>query len=141
MARIHARVKGKSGSNKPVNADMSFVTMKPKEIEELVVKLAKDDVTLSVIGMTLRDTYGIPDIKKLTGKSVGKIVADANLTTKIPEDLASLVEKALKLTKHLEFNTRDKHNNRGLHLIESKIGRLSKYYKKTGRIASNWSMK
>jgi len=140
MARIHARVKGKSGSNKPVNADMSFVTMKPKEIEELVVKLAKDDVTLSVIGMTLRDTYGIPDIKKLTGKSVGKIVADAKLTTSVPEDLASLVEKALKLKKHLEFNTRDKHNTRGLHLIESKIGRLSKYYKKTGRIASNWSM-
>ena len=140
MARIHARVKGKSGSNKPVSADMSFVTYKPKEIEELVVKLAKDDVKLSVIGMTLRDTYGIPNVKKLTGKSVGKIVEEAKLSTNLPEDLQSLVDKALKLKKHLEFNTRDKHNNRGLHLIESKIGRLSKYYKKTGRIASNWSM-
>jgi len=141
MARIHARVKGKSGSSKPVNADMSFVTFKPKEVEALVIGFAKDDMKPSLIGMTLRDSYGIPDVKKLTGKSVSKIIEENKLTANLPEDLQALVEKAHKLKKHLEFNTRDKHNNRGLHLIESKIGRLSKYYKKTGRIASNWSMK
>ena len=94
-----------------------------------------------MIGLTLRDSYGIPSVKALVGKSVTDILEEAKLLTVIPEDLQALVTKAIGLRKHLEFNSRDTHNKRGLILIESKIRRLSTYYKKTGKIASNWSMK
>lgn len=140
MARIHARVKGKSGSKRPVVADLSFVTMKKKEVEELVVKLANEDNKPSVIGLILRDTYGIPSVKLVTGRSIGAILEEKKLSAKIPEDLQALVTKAQNLYKHLEKNSRDVHNKRGLQLIESKIRRLSNYYKQTGRIPANWSM-
>jgi small subunit ribosomal protein S15 len=140
MARTHARVKGKSGSTRPVKADLSFVTMKKADVEKTIVKLAKDDVKQSMIGLILRDTYGVPSIKKVTGKSIGAILAEANVVTKIPEDLNALVVKATALKKHLEANTRDVHNKRGLQLIEAKIRRLSKYYKVKDKIPANWSM-
>ena len=44
MARTHARRKGKSGSTRPAQVDLSNMTIKPKEIESIVLKLAKDDV-------------------------------------------------------------------------------------------------
>lgn len=139
MARIHSRTKGRSGSHKPVDADLSIVSLKAKEIEELVVKLAQDDVKPSMVGIILRDRYAVPSVKKVTGKSVTDILAGAKIISDIPEDLQALVNKATALKKHLESNTRDVHNKRGLILVESKIRRLTKYYKNTGRVAQNWS--
>lgn len=139
MARIHARVKGKSGSTRPVVKDLSFVTMTKKDVESLIVKLAKDDVKPSMIGTILRDSHGVADVKALTGKSIGDILSAAKLTAQIPEDLNALVIKAVALKKHLANNKKDLHNKRGLILMESKIRRLSKYYKKTGKVPQNWS--
>lgn len=141
MARTHARVKGKSGSSKPVVADLSFVTLSKKEVEAKIIEMAKNDTPPSIIGLTLRDAYGIPSVKKFTGKSVTEILKEKNMLTAVPEDLNALVIKAKALRKHLENNTRDIHNKRGLILIESKIRRLSTYYKNNGRIAANWSYK
>ncbi|MDA3856001.1 MAG: 30S ribosomal protein S15 [Candidatus Woesearchaeota archaeon] len=141
MARTHARVKGKSGSTRPVIADLSFVTVKKADVEKLVLELAKEDVKPSMIGLVLRDSHGIPSIKKMTGKSVGKILEDNKISvTTIPEDLSALVVRAKGLKKHLEMNTRDTHNKRSLQLIEAKIRRLSKYYKIKGKVPSNWRM-
>lgn len=139
MARIHARVKGKSGSHRPVVKDLSFVTMTKKDVETLIVKLAKEDVKSSMIGTILRDSHGVPDVKALTGKSIGDILKVAKITTVIPEDLNALVIRQIALKKHLGLNKKDLHNKRGLILMESRIRRLSKYYKKTGRIPANWS--
>ena len=142
MARTHARVKGKSGSTRPVKDDLSFVKIKAKEVETIIVKLAKDDdVKPSMIGITLRDKYGVPSVKALTGKSISKILEDNKVLDKVPEDLQSLVNKAQALKKHLGINTRDTHNKRGLALIEAKIRRLSKYYKKVGKLSEEWSYK
>lgn len=141
MARIHARVKGKSGSKRPVTSDLSFVEMKKGEVEKKVAELAKDDVKPSMIGVVLRDSFGVPSVKKITGKSVTKILEEAKVDFALPEDLNNLVVKANKLKKHLQNNTRDVHNRRSLILIESKIRRLTKYYKKTGKVANNWNYK
>lgn len=138
MARTHARVKGRSGSTRPVNADLSFISLKKEEVVKLIIDLAKEDVTTSLIGLKLRDTYGIPSVKKLVGKSVSEILKEKDLLVAVPEDLNALVVKAKALRKHLSTNSRDIHNKRGLILIESKIRRLSSYYKKTGRVAANW---
>lgn len=139
MARTHARKRGKSSSTKPVVKDVSFVKISKKEVEDLVVKMAKDDEKPSKIGLILRDTYGVPCIKTLTGKSITQILKENDMPLLIPEDLAALVEKARVLKKHLDLNTRDTHNKRGLILIESKIRRMVKYYKRTGKIPQNWS--
>jgi small subunit ribosomal protein S15 len=44
----------------------------------------------------------------------------------------------LALQKHLKVHNTDKRNIRSLELIEAKIHRLSRYYKKKGKIAQNW---
>ena len=138
MARTHARVKGKSGSKKPAVADLSFVTIKKDKVVKLILDMAKEDVSLSIIGLKLRDTYGVPSVKKLVGKSISQILKENKMDLGVPEDLNALVVKAKALRKHLEHHKRDVHNKRGLILLESKIRRLSTYYKKKGRLASNW---
>lgn len=139
MARIHARTKGKSGSSKPATPDLSFVTVKPKEVENLIVKMAKEEnMSASLIGITLRDTYAVPNVKALCGKSIGDILGENNLKSSVPEDLQALVDKVYTLKKHLEHNNRDIHNKRSLLLTESKIRRLTKYYKRVGKIPQNW---
>jgi small subunit ribosomal protein S15 len=140
MARTHARVKGKSGSKRPVHKDVSFVTLKPKEIEQLIVDMAKNEGLLpSKIGLILRDKYAIPSVKVVCGSSITEILRKNGVESEIPEDLHFLVTKALALRKHLETNTRDTHNTRGLQLIDAKIRRLSTYYKKKGILAKKWS--
>lgn len=140
MARIHARTKGKSGSTRPVVKDVSFVKLKDKEIVSIIQKLAKEeDMKPSKIGLVLRDTYGVPDVKLICKKSISEILKEGNLLHAVPEDLEALVTKAKALRKHLEKNKRDTHNKRGLILIESRIRRLVKYYKKHDKLPENWS--
>jgi small subunit ribosomal protein S15 len=41
--------------------------------------------------------------------------------------------------KHRETHKKDQTAKRGLQLTESKIGRLVKYYKKTGQLSEDWT--
>ncbi|MBD3263168.1 30S ribosomal protein S15 [Candidatus Woesearchaeota archaeon] len=142
MARMHARRKGKSGSKKPLaKTPPSWIGYKSKEVEKLVVKLAKQGLSSSKIGLTLRDSYGIPDVKKLTGKKISQIIKENKLTSDLPEDIQNLIEKAMQIRKHLETHKKDKVTKRGLQLTESKIRRLEKYYKKTKVLPADWKYK
>lgn len=139
MARMHSRDKGKSGSTKPAKkSSPSWLQYKPKEIELLIIKYAKEGKSPSQIGMYLRDEYGIPDIKLVTQKSITKILEEKKLSADIPEDLMALIRKAILIRKHLGENHKDQPGKRGLRLTESKIMRLAKYYKGTGRIPATW---
>ena len=139
MARMHSRKKGKSGSSKPVNpVAPAWVPLKAKEIEMLIVKLAKEGVPASKIGLLLRDQYGIPSVKVVVGKSISALLKEKDLVNEIPEDLMALIRKAVLIRKHLEENHKDQPGKRGLILTESKILRLSKYYKGTGRLDASW---
>ena len=139
MARMHSRGKGKSGSTKPVKqTKKSWVRYDAKEVEQLVVKLAKLGKTTSEIGIILRDTYGVPDTKSIVKKKITKILEENKLKPKLPEDLVALIKKDIRLTKHLELHKGDMSVKRGLQLTESKINRLTKYYKRTGKLASDW---
>jgi len=139
MARMHSRDKGKAGSKKPVRKGMpSWMRYKPKEIELLIVKLAKEGKNASQIGMILRDKYGIPIAKKAAGKKITKILKEHKLLSDIPEDLMALIKKSIAVRKHLEENKQDEPAKRGLILTESKIRRLVKYYKRTGKLAEDW---
>ena len=139
MARMHSRKKGKARSTKPSKTPVtSWVRYKEKEIELLVLKLAKDGKTASQTGIILRDSYGIPNVKKIAKKSITAILIEKKLAPKIPEDLMAVIKKSLAVRAHLEENKQDMAALRGLQLSESKIKRLVKYYKKAGKLPMDW---
>lgn len=131
---MHARRKGKSGSTRPIwRKTPEWVPYSSDEIENLVVEKAKEGIGSAQIGLILRDAYAIPSVKKITGKSITSIMNENDLGSKMPEDFLNLVRRASNLRKHLDSgNKKDKHSRRGLQLIESKIRRLVKYYRKKG---------
>lgn len=139
MARMHSRDKGKASSTKPSKVmKPTWIRYKPKEVELLTVKLAKEGNTMSQIGMILRDIYGIPSISAVTGKSVNAILEANKIKREIPEDLRALIKKAVMISKHNEGNRQDMTAKRGLQLTESKIKRLANYYKKKGKLPADW---
>jgi small subunit ribosomal protein S15 len=140
MARMHSRRKGKSGSKKPAKkGSYTWMSYKPKEAELLVIKLAKEGNAPSTIGIMLRDTYGIPDVKSITKKSISQILEKKDILPKLPENLSALLKRVIDLQKHLQENKKDMTAKRGLHLTESKIRRLVKYYKNSGRLPESWN--
>jgi small subunit ribosomal protein S15 len=107
-------------------------------VENEVIKLAKRGHSKSKIGVILRDSYGIPLVKVVTGKSISQILEESDIKSPLPEDLTSLVKKALALRSHLESNHKDLESKKGLQRTESKIYRLIKYYKKAKKIAPDF---
>jgi len=139
MARMHARTRGKSSSKKPLSTTPpSWMKLKKGEIESIILKLAKNGYSTSTIGITLRDSYGVTDIKIITGKSISTILKEKELYPEVPEDVQNLIKRAVNIRKHLEKNKQDMVSKRGLQLTESKIRRLEKYYKKTGVLPKDW---
>jgi small subunit ribosomal protein S15 len=136
---MHSRRKGRSKSKKPSReGSPDWVSLSKAEVEELIIKLAKDGNNPSKIGLILRDQYGVPDVRPIIGCKITKVLEDNKMGLKLPEDLQSLINKAVALNNHLDKNSRDKHNRRGLMLIESKIRRLSKYYIREGKLEKGW---
>ncbi len=138
MARIHAHRKGKSHSTRPLSSVPSWVTQSKDEIVSLIVKMAKEGLGPSEIGIKLRDEYGIPLVKPIVGKSMTEILEENGAPGEMPEDLDILVRKALGLQKHLRTHGSDRNNVRSLELLEAKIHRLSKHYKREGELPQNW---
>jgi SSU ribosomal protein S15P len=142
MARMHARRKGISRSVRPYRKEVpSWSTSDANEIEKTILDLRKQGKTMSEIGLILRDKHGVPNVKLATGKRIGRILASAGASARIPEDLQNLIKKALGMRKHLSENKNDLHNKRQLQLTESKVRRLVKYYVKAGKLPQDWEYK
>ena len=140
MARKYSGAKGKAGSKRPVKRSVpSWNRYSAKEVEMLVMKLHKEGQAPSQIGLHLRDLYGIADVRTLCGKSITTIMKEKNVLNPMPEDLMALIKRLIMIKKHLEENKQDKVALRGLQLTESKIHGLVKYYKRTGRLAKDWT--
>ncbi len=135
---MHSRKKGKSSSKKPIKKEAKWVEYKPKEVEDLVIKYAKQGFQSANIGIVLRDQYGIPSVKLVTKKTVSQILKDNDLYSKLPEDLFNLLKRAVELRVHMEKNKKDYQSYRGLELTESKIRRLAKYYIRKGSLPKGW---
>lgn len=127
-------------SSKPVrDAAPTWVPLRAREVEQKIVELAKEGKQPAVIGLILRDSYGIPSVQELCGKKVVQIMNEAGLTTKLPQDLQNLVRRSIHLQEHLAANGRDLHNLRGLELMESRIRGLAKYYTGRGELPEGWN--
>ena len=139
MARMYSRKRGKAGSQRPGKVvTQPWIRYKTDEIEKLIVKLYKSGNSISVIGMILRDTYGIPSVRFITKKRIAKILKANGLKSKLPEDVTALVKKDIRLVKHLDGHKKDMTVWRGLIITESKINKLAKYYKREGVIPQDW---
>lgn len=138
MARMYSRKRGRSGSTRPADRKTQWVKHKPKEVEEIILKLAKKGQQSAVIGVILRDQYGIPSVKALTGKTVAQIMKEGEAYPKFPEDMFNMLKKAVELRLHMDKNKKDYTSKRGLELTESKIRRLADYYKKQGLVPQDW---
>ena len=131
--------RGKSHSIRPVSRrPPSWVKYEPEEVEAFIIKLAKDGQSASHIGTILRDQYAIPLSKPITGKSVTAIMRNAGLAPEMPEDLSNMMRKAQRMAIHMERNRNDRHNKRNMQMIEAKIHKLSRYYKRKGVLPKNF---
>ena len=139
MARIHSHRHGKSHQTRPPSKSTpSWVTTSADETRSTALKLAKDGVSPSRIGQILRDDYGVPLVKPLLGKPLGKVLAEGKAAPKVPQDLQDLIEKAQRVQRHLQDHKSDKKNVHSLELVEAKIYRLSKYYKQKGLLSRDF---
>ncbi|AWR97173.1 30S ribosomal protein S15 [Acidianus sulfidivorans JP7] len=134
------RSRGKSESTRPVRTGApKWVRFTREEVEMLVEELAKRGYQPSMIGIILRDQYGIPLVKQVTGKKMTKILQEKGLSSSIPEDLFNLLRKAVNVRRHLTEYPKDKVSKKALEEIESKIRRLADYYRITGKLPENWT--
>jgi small subunit ribosomal protein S13e len=109
-----------------------------KGISRSVCKLAKKGLTPSQIGVILRDSHGVAQVKSITGHTIVRVLKANGLAPEVPEDLYMLIKKAVQVRKHLERNRKDKDSKFRLILIESRIHRLARYYRTTGKLPANW---
>ena len=117
-----ARKKQKTEIEKPV-----WLKTDKKEIEAIIVKLAKKGLTSEKIGLILRDQYGIPKAK-ITGDKISTILKDNNLYK--DSNIYNLEKKEEELKKHIEKNNQDKKSKRALTIINARIRKLKKYNNK-----------
>lgn len=133
------RDKGRSHSTRPVRAGPpKWVKMRLEEVETVVVELRKMGYQPSMIGLILRDQYGVPLVRSVFGVKLTRILEKHGLAPEIPEDLFNLMRRAVNLLRHIEEHPKDIHSKRGLVEIESKIRRLVRYYKRIGRLSQDW---
>lgn len=139
MARMHSGAKGKSGSTPPASKENpSWIEYKPAEIEQVIFDLNNQGLTSSEIGMTLRDQYGVPSVKKLTGKTIEAILKAKGVEIDFPRDILNLIRKSVTLQRHMTGNKKDTTAKRGYQLTVSKIRRLTKYYDGKGKLPKGW---
>ena len=142
MARMHSPGRGKSGSTKPmVDSAPEWSNTDEKEVTELILSLSAEGHSTAAIGTILRDQHAVPDVRLVLGKRIGQVLAENDISPKYPEDMMSLMRRALRLIDHLESNRKDRHNARQLELTESKISRLATYYMNEGQLESGWAYK
>ncbi len=133
------KLKGRSHQTRPVTKrPPAWCRYTAEEVEALVIRLAKEGQPLSKIGVILRDQHGIPLTKPITGKSVSQILKEKELAPSIPEDLENLMRKATRLHVHLDKNKADLGNKRSLQIVEAKIYKLARYYKRKGILPPDW---
>lgn len=139
MARLHSKKKGKSGTKRPKsNTEAEWTSMKKKEVQETILKLAREGVTPVRIGLILRDQHSVPNLNAVLGMPLTHFLAKEGVKSEYPEDLLNLIKKAVRMSNHAKGSKNDVSNNVKLVHVESKIQRLVKYYSAKGRLPQGW---
>lgn len=128
----------KKDKRKKGEKEKAIITLTPEEAVEVIVKLSNQGLTPSEIGITLRDSYGIKNVKELLGKGIEKVLEEKGLLPDMPRDLLNLIRKSVIINRHMKANKHDMTAKRGYLLTVSKIKRLTKYYAKKGKLKKGW---
>lgn len=62
------------------------------------------DILYILIGVILRDSHGVAQVRYVTGNKILRILKAKGLAPSLPEDLHCLIKKAVSVRKHLERN-------------------------------------
>ncbi len=100
-----------------------------KKIEELIIELAKKDLTSEKIGFVLK---GQEICAKSAGIKISKILKKHNLYQ--DADFKNLTNNVEKLKKHLERNKHDYKAKRGLLIKAAKLRKIKTYKKKKSKL-------
>ena len=97
------------------------------EVKQIILKIAKKELTAEKIGLILRDQYGIPKAKMYNLK-ISKILKQKN---KFEEPAhINLQKKLKKIEEHYKKNKQDKKAERSLIITKAKIKKIKDYLKK-----------
>merc|ERR1740138_997602 len=136
---MHSKGKGISKRCLPYRkSPPSWVQISASDLTSQMVKMAKRGQSPSQIGVVLRDQYGIPQVKGVTGSKILRILKVAGVAPSIPEDLYHLIKKAVSVRKHIEKFRADRDGKFRLILIESRIHRLARYYRTAKALPPTW---
>jgi small subunit ribosomal protein S13e len=148
MGRIQSKGKGKGISSAVTpfkRRTARWVAHTPRSITDLIVTMAKKGLSPSQIGVAIRDREAVPSIKLLTGQKIVRLLKkngtcsnNPGCAPEIPEDIYCLIKKAVNIRRHLEKCRKDKDAKYRLILIESRIHRLARYYRRTQRLPNKW---
>merc|ERR1712226_585884 len=119
-------------------APPSWCKAEAENIKSEICKMAKKGLTPSQIGVSLRDQHGVPQVVSVTGQKILRILRAEKIAPTLPEDLYHLIKKAVNIRRHLERNRKDTDSKFRLILVESRIHRLARYYKKNKVLAPTW---
>merc|ERR1711972_863660 len=87
------------------------------EVKDQIFKLAKKGLTPSQIGVILRDSHGVAQVRFITGNKILRILKGKGMAPALPEDCYYLIKKAVSIRKHLERNRKDKMPSSDLFLL------------------------
>lgn len=133
-------MRGGGQSTRPVSKrPPNWVVYQPDEVKALIINLAREGKSQSEIGNILRDVHGIPLVKPIVGHGIRRVLEEADIAAAVPQDLYDLMVRATILRRHMDRNPKDFSNKRGLQLTESRIYRLTRYYKRKGKLPRDWN--
>ncbi|KAG2461999.1 P3C2A kinase, partial [Polypterus senegalus] len=90
-----------------VYCGLVWLKLTSDDVKEQIYKLAKKGLTPSQIGVILRDSHGVAQVRFVTGNKILRILKSKGLAPDLPEDLYHLIKKAVAVRKHLERNRKD----------------------------------
>ncbi|CAK5089764.1 unnamed protein product [Meloidogyne enterolobii] len=155
MGRMHNPGKGISRSALPYRRSVpTWQKLTSQDVEEQIVKLARKGLRPSQIGVILRDSHGVAQVRRITGNKIVRILRSKGMAPEIPEDLYHLIKKAVSIRKHLERFRKDIDSKfvflmivlfyfsiifrYRLILVESRIHRLARYCKTKRMLPPTW---
>lgn len=75
MGRMHSKGKGLSRSALPYRrSPPSWLKITSNEVDDMIVKFARKGLTPSQIGVLLRDSHGVAQVKSVTGNKILRIL-------------------------------------------------------------------
>merc|ERR1711909_142334 len=96
--RMHAPGKGISQSALPYRRSVpQWLKITSDEVKDQIFKLAKKGLTPSQIGVILRDSHGVAQVRFITGNKILRILKSKGMAPQLPEDCYHLIKKAVSI--------------------------------------------